>query len=83
MFNSAVIGDHTTFAAFGVDPNACVVTNILCDLCADADVVDVRDCFGGPTASYRTKARKDLKADVQHRMEAMMCVHYTSTALHE
>ena len=47
-----------------------------------ADVVEVRDSFTGTPATYKAKARNELKEDIRHRVDAMVCVNYTSAKLH-
>ena len=62
-------------------PDPDTICKILCNLCTDAESIEVCDSFAGSPARYTPKSSDCMVCDVHQRVTAMVNVNYSLTSL--
>ena len=60
-----------------LDADHWTVVNLLCDLCADAESVEVQDNFLNAPCTHSLKTRAELVADIKRRVATMVVLNYS------
>ena len=76
-FPRALFANRCNDAAMELDADHWTVVNLLCDLCTDAESVEVQDNFHNVPCTYSLKSRSELVADIKRRVSTLVVLNYS------
>ena len=76
-FPPTLFANRCEDVAMELDADHWTVVNLLCDLCADAESVEVQDNFLNAPCTHSLKTRAELVADIKRRVATMVVLNYS------